>query len=338
MMNSCVPTDVDVDARGGQPPQRDVALGASDTEQQELKQVQALMKEQVLGLAPGPATEAAAYQIRTGGSLLRARLALASGHAFECSPRYRVAAAAACELIHNASLVHDDLTDRDEERRGRPTVWKRFGEDVALCTGDLLLCTAFGISAAIDDPQASGALVRQLTLMTGRTIVGQSREVAVTEGETRPGLRSYLETTTAKTVPLIELPLITGAVAAGAGANVMGDIGRFAQAVGLAYQIIDDLDDLVEGPRTLHPYHAWHHHRAAGQADAGARFSRATQHALAALNRAQRSLARLDRRIPGALAHRLQPLLSQLEARAMEHRRNGAPDGEPASHGQFPQH
>ncbi|MGM0433607.1 MAG: polyprenyl synthetase family protein [Pseudomonadota bacterium] len=332
----CVTTDVDA-VRTNERPTPNITVHDSEADARELRQVQALIKERLVGLDHGPATEAASYQTSTSGSLLRARLALASGHAFQCSNQYRIAAAAACELIHNASLVHDDLSDGDEYRRGKPSVWKQFGSEVALCTGDLLLCTAFGVAADLTDPQESSSLVRQLTTMTSRTIVGQSREVASSQQRAHPDLRDYLYTTAAKTVPLIELPLMTGAVAAGADTGVKSRVGRLANAVGLAYQIIDDLDDLVNGVEGLHPFHAWHHHSPSGQEGAGARIQRATRHALASLNRARRTLGDLETRVPVSLAPRLQPLLLQLEQRALAHRQYSPKEEGPASDDAAPQ-
>lgn len=328
----CATTDVDT-VRTSTRTRTNMTVAESETDTQELRQVQALIKERIMGLEHGPATDAASYQTNTSGSLLRARLALASGQAFQCSHHYRIAAAAACELIHNASLVHDDLSDGDEHRRGKPAVWKQFGNEVALCTGDLLLCTAFGIAADLTDPQESSSLAKQLTAMSSRTIVGQSREIAPPQQRPQPRLRVYLNTTAAKTVPLIELPLMTGAVAAKAEASTQGEIARLANAMGLAYQIIDDLDDLVSGWEGLHPFHAWHHHRAVGQDGAEPRIQRATQHALASLKRARQTLNDLETKIPVALAPRLQPLLTQLEHRALAHRRKSPQNAEPASHG-----
>lgn len=80
---------------------------------QALEQVRALMLDALQGVMEGPANNASQYQISTRGSFLRARLALASCRSFECSQEYAVVAAACCELIHNASLVHDDLLDGD---------------------------------------------------------------------------------------------------------------------------------------------------------------------------------------------------------------------------------
>ncbi|TSJ70884.1 polyprenyl synthetase family protein [Marinobacter vulgaris] len=297
----------------------------------ELALVQTLMTNHLNRLMAGPASSASSYQVQTGGSLLRARLALASGRAFGSSRNYRIVAAAACELVHNASLVHDDLLDRDTTRRGAPSVWKRYGDGVALCAGDLLLCAAFGVAADLDDPSESRLLAQHLSKMTGRIIVGQSVEIAQPENQSLPKLRAYLEATTAKTAPLIELPLISGAAAGGADQHTQDCIRQLAAAIGLAYQIIDDLDDLKSKRQPLHPFHAWHHHRQGQREAAEPRIRRATRHAIASLNRARRLLGKLEHREKISLGLTIDPLLAQLEQRALAHRRNhhsaGAPEG-----------
>jgi len=288
----------------------------------ELALVQELMTNHLKRLMHGPALSAGHYQVQSGGSLLRARLALASGKAFGSSQNYRVGAAAACELVHNASLVHDDLLDRDTLRRGAPSVWKQYGDGVALCAGDLLLCAAFGVAAELDDPGESRLLSQHLATMTGRIIVGQSIEIAHPGNQALPGLRAYLEATIAKTAPLIELPLIAGATAGGADQNIQTCIRRFASAIGLAYQIIDDLDDLNANRQSLHPFHAWHHHREGQSDNAEARIRRATQHAIASLKRGRRLLGQLEGGVARSLESTIGPLLSKLEQRALAHRRN----------------
>lgn len=331
MTTSCTATDIPVSPSIGQgtsPANTDDHLN----EGEELELVRSLMKASLNGLMPGPANGAGVYQVQTGGSLLRARLALASGKAFNCSQNYRVAAAAACELIHNASLVHDDLWDGDQSRRLQPSVWKEFGPGVALCTGDLLLCAAFGVAADLSDPQQARLLSQQLAAMTSRVIIGQSIEIAPVRSESLPSLRAYLEATMAKTVPLIQLPLMTGAVAGEADDVVRDCIHHLAGAIGLAYQIIDDLDDLGTGRQALHPFHAWHHHGPLGQNGSQSRIERATRHALASLERAKRQLARLEERLPVSLSPTLQPLLSTLEQRALAHCQPIRSVGEPVSH------
>jgi geranylgeranyl diphosphate synthase type II len=311
----------------------------------ELDQVRALMLDALQGVMTGPANSASQYQIDTRGSLLRARLALASCASFQCSQRYAIAAAASCELIHNASLVHDDLLDGDQRRRGQPTVWKKHGEGVALCAGDLLLCTAFAVAAGLEDAHQSRLLTHHLAAMTGRVIVGQSIEIAPRDPGAWPRFRTYLDAARAKTVPLIQLPLMTGAIAANADERVQDTIKRFAEAVGLAYQIIDDLDDLVEPEaditskvKSLHPYHAWHHHRGRqhrgtqhrGTQEDGPqlRVGKATRHALAALQRARCQLEILEKQIPIPITPSLGPLLMKLERRAQTHRHASRLNGE----------
>jgi geranylgeranyl diphosphate synthase type II len=300
-----------------------------------LEQVRALMLDALQGVMEGPANNASQYQISTRGGLLRARLALASCNSFECSQEYAVVAATCCELIHNASLVHDDLLDGDQLRRGQATVWKRHGRGVALCAGDLLLCTAFAVSSGLDDAQQSRLLTQYLATMTGRVIVGQSIEIAPVEPGVQPRFRAYIEAAQAKTVPLIQLPLMTGAIAAKADLSVLHAIKRFAEAVGLAYQIIDDLDDLTE-PKTeltskvksLHPFHAWHHHRGRLSDSPELRVQRATRHALAALQRGRRQLKFLERKMSTPITPTLGPLLMKLECRAQAHRCSFGSNGE----------
>ncbi|MBS3805511.1 MAG: polyprenyl synthetase family protein [Oleiphilaceae bacterium] len=299
---------------------------------QELALVQSLMTNHIDRLMPGPASSAGSYQLQTGGSLLRAKLALASGRAFGSSRNYRVAAAAACELIHNASLVHDDLLDRDHTRRGAATVWKRYGDGVALCAGDLLLCAAFGIAAGLDEPAESRQLSQHLASMTGRIIVGQSIEIAHPPDQPLPRFRAYLEAARAKTVPLIELPLIAGATAGGADQCDQDCIRQLASAIGLAYQIIDDLDDLNSSRQSLHPFHAWHHHRQGQRDDPEPRIGRATWHAIASLARGRRLLEQLETKVAIPLGPTVEPLLLKLEQRALSHRRHYQSAGEPEAY------
>jgi geranylgeranyl diphosphate synthase type II len=293
------------------------------------------MLDSLQAVMEGPANNASQYQIDTRGSLLRARLALASCSSFECSREYAIAAAASCELIHNASLVHDDLIDGDQLRRGQPTVWKRHGKGVALCAGDLLLCTAFAVAAGLEDAQQSRFLTQQLAAMAGRVIVGQSVEIAPRESNVRPRFKAYLEAARAKTVPLIQLPLMTGAIAANADQLVQDTIKRFAEAVGLAYQIIDDLDDLAEPEsdinskaKSLHPFHAWHHHGGRPGDGPEQRVRRATRHALASLQRGRRQLDVLEKQMPASITPTLGPLHMKLEGRAQAHRHSFQLSGE----------
>lgn len=300
----------------------------------ELECVTSLMQASISAPASWPATQASLYHLDTGGSLLRARLALLSGQAYGASKAHRTAAAAAAELVHNASLVHDDLCDGDTKRRGKAAVWKRYNHHVAVCTGDLLLTTAFRAALESDRCEHRLALITLLTRQTSQVIAGQSIEVAppAARQETArqaydnpPSLSAYLQATLAKTAPLIALPLEAGAL----GGTVSGEqrllLQRFAGAAGLAYQIIDDLDDIDlacpsrSQPDAFHPYHAWPRHWPAGRPqsdDAGARaVQRAARHAASALARAEK----ITPCFPEGLGTTLRQMLADLQRRLLSH-------------------
>lgn len=282
----------------------------------EMVAVEEVMHEALADDDATPARDAARYHLSTGGRRLRARLALASGKAWHAPAAHRIAAAAACELLHNASLVHDDLSDGDRFRRGRATVWHREGRDIALCTGDLLLTAAFEVAGDIDESSASQTLLRQLARHTRRVIGGQSLELAAQRDAAAPSVRDYERATRAKTAPLLELPLTTGCMLGGVAVAQARILSPLAEAIGLAYQIADDLDDtagiLTEGQGcALHPFHALRHHRPPGEktrttADATRR--RCLLHARAALARGKR----LARQLPEPLRSELLLVMREL--------------------------
>lgn len=298
----------------------------------QLSQVQALMQRCLDGVMRGPAQRASEYQINSGGSLLRARLALISGAAFNCPTDYSIAAAAACELVHNASLVHDDLCDGDIFRRNRATVWQKFGKEVALCSGDLLLCAAFNAACQIEDPGQARGLARLVAQLTSEVIVGQSLEVAHSSNDETPGFRQYLQATRAKTVPLIQMPLTTGAILQHNDPETITSIRRLAESIGLAYQILDDLDDLENPQGALHIYHAWHHHQVPIRDSRRLRINRAVRHAVAALQRAQHCVDALETIIPGSFDNQLTTLVEQLHAKAIKHRQQSSHFRDPTSY------
>lgn len=289
----------------------------------EMRHVERAMKAVVENGDITPARKAAAYHLATGGSRTRARLAIASGIGWETPFRHRVAAAAACELLHNASLVHDDISDADTMRRGRPAVWHLYGRDTALCTGDLLLASAFLVATTIDDAASSQELVGQLAEQSIRVIGGQSLELAA-RGEGRTfSVTEYVRATCAKTAPMFELPLRAGALSARMAAPTARKLRTLSDAIGLAYQILDDLDDVPPtrngngSQRQPHHLHAWYRHRP------GARPSvltseirhRCLWHARAALNRA----SALTHELPAPLETELCALIRRLAAKADHH-------------------
>ncbi len=185
-------------------------------------------------LGHGPVAEAAAYHLDAGGSRVRAQLACAAAAALGLDQASASACAAACELLHNASLVHDDLQERDVTRRGRPAVWARFDPAVAICVGDLMISAAYGSLAAHPDPSRAIAIMHDAVAETAR---GQSRDMQAHVTT----LEGYRALAAAKTGPLLALPVRLALCAAGLPGDARAtEIGA---RMAVAYQALDDLDD-----------------------------------------------------------------------------------------------
>ena len=184
-----------------------------------------------------------------GGKRLRPLLAYAAGHAFGARDDSLDAAATAVELIHAFSLVHDDLPamDDDDLRRGRATVHVAFDVATAILAGDALQALAFGVLA--DAPLDAGiriALVRELAVASGAAgmCAGQALDMAAT-GQTLD-LSGLEQLQSLKTGALIRAAVRMGAISAGAAGDSLLTLDAYADALGLAFQIRDDILD-VEG-------------------------------------------------------------------------------------------
>jgi len=158
------------------------------------------------------------------------------------------AAAVAIELVHTYSLVHDDLPamDDDDERRGRPTVHKVYDDGVAVLVGDALLTAAFEALARLDDPVLAIALVRELSAAAGHRgmIAGQALDIGM-EGTIRD-LTGLQEVHRRKTGALIRGAVRMGALCGGADEGQLASLTTYGEAVGLAFQLADDVLDADE--------------------------------------------------------------------------------------------
>jgi geranylgeranyl diphosphate synthase, type II len=204
-----------------------------------------------------PATihKAMRYSLFAGGKRLRPILCLAAAEACEGKIGAALPLACAVECIHTYSLIHDDLPamDNDDYRRGRLTNHKVFGDGMAVLAGDGLLTIAFEIlSHAEGWPRYDmRALVRELANAAGslKLIAGQ---VADLEGEgrriTEPQLRFIHE---CKTGALLTTSIRLGAMSANAPANELKALTRFGHALGLAFQVIDDILDVTQTSEKL---------------------------------------------------------------------------------------
>lgn len=179
------------------------------------------------------------HHLAAGGRRVRARLALSSALALRLDPDDAIALACAAELLHNASLVHDDLQDRDETRRDRPAVWRAFGDAAAVCTGDLLLSSAYAAIAGFGDRSALPALIAVMHARVATAIDGQCADT-IASAET---LEQYQAVARAKSGALLALPLELALIGTGrTDAAAMAKAAAEHFAVG--YQIADDLADV----------------------------------------------------------------------------------------------
>ncbi len=187
------------------------------------------------------AAQAALDHLAGKGQCIRTRLALHAGLALHLSANDAVAIAATVELLHNASLIHDDLQDRDRFRRGRASVWAAFGDDVAICAGDLLLSAAFVSLAGLSNPERLAALISLTHSRTALAIAGQCADLGARRR--RPlEVAEYERIVAAKSGALISLPLELVLLASG-NATFCAQARRAAESFAIGYQIVDDIED-----------------------------------------------------------------------------------------------
>ena len=211
----------------------------SDHATANIKQVEQHMLDLVLQ-GTGEAGQAAAYHLSAGGSRVRALLALDAARDLALRDDHAVAIAAACELLHNASLVQDDLQDRDVERRGLDAVWRRYGDAAAICVGDLLLSTAYAALAGTGPSTAP--LIARMHQRVAAVIRGQCDDIAL-QGSTLASLETYEAVASAKSGPLLILPLELALALAGRD-DAIGTAVDAGSFFAIGYQIVDDLQDL----------------------------------------------------------------------------------------------
>jgi geranylgeranyl diphosphate synthase type II len=204
-----------------------------------------------------PATihKAMRYSLFAGGKRLRPILTIAAAEACGGEMEGALPAACAVECIHTYSLIHDDLPcmDDDDLRRGRPTSHKVFGEGVAVLAGDALLTIAFEILAQAK-PTArfpTATLIRELAVASGsQWLIGG--QVADLEGEGKRHTGAELRYIhRCKTAALLTASVRLGAMSANATPARLASLTDFGQALGLAFQVIDDILDVTQTTEKL---------------------------------------------------------------------------------------
>jgi geranylgeranyl diphosphate synthase type II len=208
-----------------------------------------------------PATihRAVRYSLFAGGKRVRPVLVLAAGEAVGGAREELMPLACAVEMVHTYSLVHDDLPamDDDDLRRGKPTSHKVFGEAIAILAGDALLTRAFHLMAEVPEGWDQARVRRRVraTAVLGEAcgttglIGGQVTDL---ESEGRAIDAAALERLhRAKTGALLSACVRGGAILGGAGEEALDRLARYASAIGLAFQVVDDVLDATEDAEHL---------------------------------------------------------------------------------------
>jgi len=203
---------------------------------------------------PRPLHEAMRYSALAPGKRLRPSLCLAACEAVGGDPAEALDAACALEMVHTFSLIHDDLPaiDDDDLRRGRPTCHVQFGEAMAVLAGDALFALAFeALATCHPDPVRVVAAVKAVSQATGSLgLVGGETMDILAEG-TDAGLDHLREIHRRKTGALISASCVVGAVLGGADSKQVETVRHFGDAVGLAFQIHDDVLNVVSTAEEL---------------------------------------------------------------------------------------
>ncbi len=203
----------------------------------------------LLGRGRSQLFEAMRYAVLSGGKRYRPLLLLSSGESFGVPRTQLLPFACAVEFVHNYSLIHDDLPcmDDDDQRRGRPSCHKAFGEDVALLAGDALLTMAFEVMAEASLPDGAearrAAVIREVGSRAGAEgmIEGQYRDVRIGPEAVDEG--SLVNIISMKTGGLIVASVRSGGLLAGASDAELLALTDYGTNVGLAFQIRDDILD-----------------------------------------------------------------------------------------------
>jgi geranylgeranyl pyrophosphate synthase len=205
------------------------------------------------GSGPQSLRDAMRWSLFAGGKRFRPALIFAVGRAFGASDESLVRTAAAVEMIHTYSLIHDDLPSMDDDdlRRGRETCHKKFGEATAILAGDALQVLAF--QAIAEDERLSletrNELVKGLSRAASKMVVGQQLDL---EAEGRGlSLEEVENIHVNKTGALISFSANAGALIAAAGERELAKVSGYAEKIGLLFQVTDDLLDVTSTTEKL---------------------------------------------------------------------------------------
>ena len=199
--------------------------------------------------APAGLYEPIRYALSGGGKRLRPTLLLAMNDAFGGEISDAIWPAAGVEIFHNFTLVHDDVMDNADMRRGRLTVWKKWDVNTAILSGDAMTTMAYQCMAGCE-PQYLPEVINRYSMMTMNVYEGQQID---SEFETRDDVefKDYIQMIMGKTSALIAYPCAIGALIAGASEKDVEAVFNFGVSLGIAFQMQDDYLDVYGDASTF---------------------------------------------------------------------------------------
>ena len=232
-------------------PETPISFDLNSYLKQQKTLVESALDSSIAIARPEKIYEAMRYSLLAGGKRLRPILCLATCELTGGTVEMAMPTACALEMIHTMSLIHDDLPamDNDDFRRGKPTNHKVYGEDIAILAGDGLLAYAFEYVATQTKDVAPENIIKVLACL-GRTagaagLVGGQVSDLESEGKTDITAETLSFIHTHKTGALLEASVVSGSILTSASGEDIDRLSKYAQNIGLAFQIIDDILDIT---------------------------------------------------------------------------------------------
>ncbi|MGH9990886.1 MAG: polyprenyl synthetase family protein, partial [Nitrososphaera sp.] len=230
----------------------------ADSIKSELESYASTVNNFILAFVEGKPKElyqASSHYIRTGGKRLRPFMVLKGCEMLGGSAERALPAAAAVELVHNFTLVHDDIMDNDEIRHGTATVHRYYGMPLAILAGDILFSKAFELltfncrKAGIPDKSIID-MVEHLSFACTEICEGQAIDVEVASSAKFPSVQHYIDMIGKKTATLFEVSCALGALSSpNHTASDIRNLSSFGRNIGIAFQLIDDLIGIIGDPK-----------------------------------------------------------------------------------------
>ena len=209
---------------------------------EDMREVEDLLMSTAASSVHPLVSESSTHLIKAGGKRLRPALVVICSRAGEPGRRATYQAASGIELIHLASLYHDDVIDETETRRGVPTAHSKWGVEVAVLAGDFLFATGCALGA-----QAGGEVPLLIAAALAEVCEGQIVETE-SVGDPHRSVEEYFETIKRKTAALFRASCELGVVTSGADPKLRPHLVTFGEKLGIAFQLVDDLLDLSGDP------------------------------------------------------------------------------------------